>query len=93
MYCDFCSCHMCQTGIEELFVYKADVLVKKTYVQSPVYHTQCVDGRWICDTCYHYECCVNAGYNPCKDHNCEHRPKLVNGEWTFWTWSPENKYE
>jgi len=53
-------------------------------------HAQCEDGRWICDTCYTYELCVDAGSDPCEglcgQNKCEHRPKLVTGEWTFWTY-------
>lgn len=58
-------------------------------------HTQCEDGRWICSTCYHYECCVDAGgdlkYSSsgvCGNYKCNHRPKLVNNEWTFWKYQP-----
>lgn len=36
------------------------------------------DGRKICEICYFYECCLNAGAgNPCENKNCEHRPKLI----------------
>jgi hypothetical protein len=73
MYCDFCACNMCKTGHD---------------TDGIVLHTQCTDGKWICDVCYHYECCVDAKHDPCTgicgEYKCEHRPKLVNGEWTFW---------
>jgi hypothetical protein len=85
MYCDFCSCEMCKTGIESVFIYHGDDL---TCIS--LYHTQCEDGRWICSTCYVYECCVDAGSDPCSglcgEYKCKHRPKLANGEWTFWTY-------
>jgi len=54
-------------------------------------HAATHDGKWICDVCYHYECCVSAsdhqkGKGPCEitvngkvvsDPNCPHRPKLI----------------
>jgi hypothetical protein len=90
MYCDFCSCEMCKTGIESVFIYHGDDPVCISLAASPVNHTQCEDGRWICSTCYIYECCVEAGSDPCSglcgEYKCEHRPKLVNKEWTFWTY-------
>jgi hypothetical protein len=86
-YCDFCSCSMCQTGCSETCLADgSDVRIG----EFPVLHTQTVDGRWICSTCYTYDCCANAKSDPCKglcgEKKCEHRPKLVNGEWTFWTY-------
>lgn len=89
MYCDFCKCASCQTGCSEEFQgngYNPPIIIKPA--SSPILHTQCLDGRWICDTCYHYECCVDAGKNPCRglcaEYKCNHRPKLANEEWTFW---------
>ena len=65
-FCDFCTCDDCRDGRPWLS------------------HAKTEDGRWICDVCYHYEACLQEGYRrgaaPCKDINCEHRPKLV-GEW------------
>lgn len=49
-------------------------------------HAQTEDGRWICDVCYEYECCINAQQKaglkaePCPPGPGEHRPKLV-GPW------------
>lgn len=89
-YCDFCDCSMCQTGCSELCQFDGDKPTTTIKASVPVYHTQCKDGRWICDTCYFYECCVDAGSDPdkglCGEKKCDHRPKLVNGEWTFWTY-------
>lgn len=42
-------------------------------------HAQTESGKWICDVCFNYECCLRAGYNPC-DKQCSHRPKLIS-EW------------
>ena len=52
-------------------------------------HAQTEDGRWICDTCYDYEVCIDAfraeGVNrmPCGhqdgDQPCPHRPTLATG--------------
>jgi hypothetical protein len=90
MFCDFCTCSACQTGCGSIMSYDGDKEPTITVSQSQPKHTQCIDGRWICDICYHYECCVDAGSNPCKglceEYKCDHRPELVNGEWTFWTY-------
>jgi hypothetical protein len=45
-------------------------------------HAKTIDGSWICDVCYTYEVCLDAGaIAPCPSKvKCEHRPKLV-GEW------------
>ena len=49
-----------------------------------LHHAECVDGRWICDTCFLYDCCTNDPIfprNPCEDKECEHRPKLKTKQW------------
>ncbi len=79
MYCDFCSCKMCQTGIEGLFIYNGDDPVRIMLASSPVNHTQCEDGRWICDTCYYYKMCVKAGSNPC-DGLCGERKNVITAQ-------------
>ena len=40
------------------------------------------DGRYICDVCYYYEVCLDAGMNePCPKHPlCAHRP-ILTSEW------------
>lgn len=39
-------------------------------------HAKTADGRQICDVCYAYERCLDAGApEPCKDA-CTHRPEL-----------------
>ena len=90
MYCDFCTCEMCQTGCSDLICYHGDDPPTREVGTLTLHHAQCEDGRWICDTCYYYECCVDAGSDPCSglcgEHKCEHRPKLVSGEWTFWNY-------
>jgi len=68
-FCDFCECERCKYGIDELI---------------ELYHAECLDGRWICDICFLYDCCTSDPVirrNPCEDHECEHRPKLKNKEW------------
>ena len=89
-YCDFCQCSMCQTGCGDVIAYHGDDPPTRIVGELELHHTQCEDGRWICDTCYYYECCVDAGSDPgnglCGEKKCAHRPKLVNGEWTFWTY-------
>jgi hypothetical protein len=45
-------------------------------------HAETYDGSWICDVCYHYECCLKAGQNNPCDGVCEHRPKLITGIWS-----------
>jgi hypothetical protein len=90
MYCDFCTCEMCQTGCSEIIPRNDDKPIISIKASFPVNHVQCEDGRWICSTCYCYECCVDAGSDPCDglcgENKCEHRPRLVSGEWTFWTY-------
>ena len=85
MYCDFCKCSMCKSGEVKCFDGDGNEVSSDGLTLR---HTQCEDGRWICDTCYYYECCVDAGSDPCSglcgEYKCEHRPKLVNEEWTFW---------
>lgn len=68
-FCDFCECSACVNG------------------ESYLSHSRTIDGKFICDVCYSYDVCVNEkrklvprAYGPCKEKNCEHRPKLV-GEW------------
>ena len=90
-YCDFCDCSMCKTGCSSESVYDGDNPVTTIMAAFPVYHTQCKDGRWICDVCYRYDVCLDSGSkNPCSglccEGKCDHRPELVNGEWTFWTY-------
>jgi hypothetical protein len=81
---------MCKTGCSIVYECNGDNPIIKTLASLPVLHTQCEDGSWICETCYYYECCVKAGKDPsngiCGQRKCEHRPKLSNGEWTFWTY-------
>lgn len=92
MYCDFCKCHMCQTGQVSYVTFDeaGQETPAKTDIHDVLYHTQTVDGKWICRTCYAYDLCANAGSDPCYglcgERKCDHRPKLVNNEWTFWTW-------
>lgn len=85
MFCDFCECDACKTGRQEIIMESDPNTVIGI---MPLYHTQCEDGRWICEICYNYECCVDAKSDPCEgkcgEHKCNHRPKLVNNEWTFW---------
>lgn len=63
-FCDFCACEDCVNGRKDLT------------------HAPTQDGHWICDVCYVYEVCIDAKRavgvreGPCKDKNCEHRPKL-----------------
>lgn len=91
MYCDFCTCSMCKNGCSDVIAYHGDDPPTRILGEHEVWHAQCEDGRWICDTCYHYECCVDAGSDPCSglcgQKKCEHRPKLIS-EWTFWTYHP-----
>lgn len=47
-------------------------------------HAQCEDGRWICDTCYNYELCIEAVRDICKEKDCGHRPKIVS-DWSDWS--------
>lgn len=68
IFCNYCTCEDCLTGDASSW--------SDTYKLK---HAQTDKGDWICDTCYAYECCVNAGVQPCEDKNCEHRPKLVSG--------------
>lgn len=65
-FCSFCDCEDCISGNSE-------------YVN--LYHAQTIDNRWICDICYAYDVCLDAGVNPCKIKECEHKPKLITG-WT-----------
>jgi hypothetical protein len=69
VFCDFCPCEQCKTG---------EVVIE-------VFHAQTVDGRWICDICWHYSACLSAPdrlpNGPCEDLECHHRPKLA-GPWT-----------
>jgi len=89
MYCDFCTCTMCQNGCSDVIAYHGDDPTTRILGDYEVWHAQCEDGRWICDVCYHYDCCVDAGSDPCDglcgQHKCEHRPKIIS-EWTFWVY-------
>lgn len=62
-FCDFCECEDCKNG--------------RKYLK----HAQTKNNSWICDVCYLYDVCTNGpnrNWNgPCKDKNCEHRPKLI----------------
>lgn len=66
MFCDFCTCEMCQTGADD-------------YLE--LFHAQTVDGQWICDICFSYDQCTtgpNRNPNgPCENNECEHRPRLI----------------
>lgn len=88
MYCDFCKCHMCQTG--EVQYYNCDGELVNLETIPVLYHAQTVDGKWICETCYTYDLCAKNNSDPCKglckEYKCNHRPILINNEWTFWTY-------
>ncbi len=43
-FCDFCPCEQCKTG---------EAVIE-------VFHAQTIDGRWICDICWHYSACLSA---------------------------------
>lgn len=77
-FCSFCDCDRCKHGPRP-----EDILQDR--------HAQTNRGDWICSTCYLYECCVDAGSEPCYDtvevdgvqtlvrKKCEHRPVLTTG--------------
>lgn len=54
-------------------------------------HSECIDGRWICDVCWRYDVCTSgekrSKFGPCENENgkpianCEHRPTLKTGIW------------
>lgn len=49
-----------------------------------LHHAECIDGRWICDVCFLYDCCTRDPIirrNPCENHECDHRPKLKTKKW------------
>ncbi len=81
---------MCQTG--QVSYVTLDNSEQETAVETygVLYHTQTIDGRWICETCYTYDMCAHNHSDPCEglcgERKCDHRPKLVNNEYTFWTW-------
>jgi hypothetical protein len=84
---------MCQNGCSDVVAYRGNESPIRIFGDYKVLHAQCDDGRWICDTCYHYECCVNSKNDPfnglCGKYKCKHRPKLIS-EWTFWTYNLGN---
>lgn len=56
-------------------------------------HAQTIDGKWICDTCWHWDICSDKdlyperkGKGPCEDQNCLHRPKLATDWITYENW-------
>ena len=69
-YCNYCTCSDCKTGWDE-----SGIKMKRAQTEN---------GDFICQTCYAYECCLDAGSHPdkglCKERKCDHRPKLVS-EW------------
>jgi len=69
-YCNYCKCVACKYGWHD-------------YWSN---HAPTADGKWICNTCYHYDVCTsgpNRSLNgPCEDENrrsipCKHRPVLI----------------
>jgi len=46
-------------------------------------HAKTINGDWICDVCYTYEVCLDAGMSePCPSKiKCIHRPILIS-EWS-----------
>jgi len=84
-YCSFCTCSGCVTGFMGLVSQSNEDCGVMDFS-----HAQCEDGRWICETCYAYEVCLEAGSadpcdGECARNECVHRPKLVS-EWTSWHW-------
>jgi len=64
-FCTFCECATCKDGPDE-----------GDEVAGLLTHALTDKGDWICDVCYQYECCVDAGFNPCSGP-CDHRPVLA----------------
>lgn len=66
-FCDFCDCAQCKYG----------------WRGYNIYHAPTDDGKWICDVCYEYDQCTTGPnrnpMGPCKNADCEHRPKLIGG--------------
>jgi hypothetical protein len=90
---------MCQTG-QTHYVAIDGSIDEPDGVMRVLFHTQTIDGHWICETCYTYDVCARNKSDPCEglcgEFKCDHRPKLINNEWTFWTWrtgSQENTIE
>lgn len=65
-YCDYCNCPCCKYGWEEAVTIR---------------HAPTLGGKYICDVCYEYDLCTSGPNRnpdgPCKDYNCEHRPRLI----------------
>jgi hypothetical protein len=62
-YCNYCPCGDCNSE----------------HGTKYITHAKTEKGDWICDVCYTYECCLDAGAKePCPSKiKCIHRPKIV----------------